>query len=77
MKNAEYQVKTNKTTPYWNCPTKVLESKVEAITKMIEKVSTISGDQLDYCEATYLTGLLQELRRCVEAQVEDRKREVE
>lgn len=69
----KYDIHTNKTTPYWNCPTAVLESKVNQITEMMEKVNTISGDQLNYIEATRLTNMLSELRRTVINQIEYRK----
>lgn len=69
----KYDIHTNKTTPYWNCPTKSLERKVEDITAMIEKVNTISGDQLNYIDATRLTNMLVELRRCLTNQIEYRK----
>jgi hypothetical protein len=69
----KYDIHTNKTTPYWNCPTLVLEKKVADITEMMAKVNTISGDQLSYIEATRLTNMLSELRRCVQNQIEYRK----
>ncbi len=65
----KYDIHTNKTTPYWNCPTKGLETKVADISAMIEKVNTISGDQLNYIEATHLTNMLVELRKCVINQI--------
>lgn len=68
-----YDIHTNKTTPYWNCPTVVLERKVDEITAMIEKVNTISGAELGYTEATRLTAMLRELRTSVSNQIEYRK----
>lgn len=67
-----YDIHTNKTTPYWNCPTYVLERKVEKITAMIEKVNTISGAELNYTEASALTAMLRELRTSVANQIEYR-----
>lgn len=71
---AQYNVHTNITTPYWNCPTKVLEKKVKEITDAIEKVNTISGDELDFLDATHIAQMLYELRRTVINQIEDRER---
>ena len=65
----QYNIHTNKTTPYWNCPTFTLRKKLADITEMIEKVNTISGDQLNYCEATNLTNMLKELRTSVANQI--------
>lgn len=65
----KYDIHTNKTTPYWNCPTNTLKKKLADIAEMIEKVNTISGDQLNYCEATQLTNMLKELKTSVANQI--------
>lgn len=65
----QYDIHTNKTTPYWNCPTLVLQKKVADITEMIEKVHTIPGDHLDYIECTHLVNMLRELRTSVINQI--------
>ena len=65
----QYDIHTNKTTPYQNCPTYVLKKKVEDITEMIEKVYEIPGDHLNYIEATHLTNMLKELKRSVKNQI--------
>ena len=68
----QYDIHTNKTTPYWNCPTYVLEKKLEDITEMIEKVHTIPGNHLNYIEATVIVNMLKELRTSVKNQIEYR-----
>lgn len=65
----QYDIHTNKTTPYWNCPTYVLEKKVEDITEMIQKVYEIPGDHLGYIEATHLINMLKELKASVKNQI--------
>lgn len=70
----EYEIHTNKTTPYYNCPTFTLKLKAEEITKMIDKVNSISGDELNYIEAGQLTAMLIELRKTVNAQIEYREK---
>ena len=69
----QYDIHTNRTTPYWNCPTLVLEKKAKDITEMIEKVNSIPGDHLSYTDATQLTNMLQELRRTISNQIKYRK----
>ena len=69
----QYDIHTNKTTPYWNCPTYALKQKVDRITEMIVKVNTIPGDHLNYIESTHLTDMLIELRRSVKNQIAYRK----
>lgn len=69
----QYDIHTNKTTPYWNCPTYVLEKKLEDITEMIQKVHTIPGDHLNYIETTVLANMLKELRTSVKNQIAYRK----
>jgi hypothetical protein len=68
-----YDIHTNKTTPYWNCPTLVLEKKVDDINEMIKIVNTIPGDHLGYTEAHRLEAMLKELRASVVNQIEYRK----
>lgn len=68
-----YDIHTNNTTPYWNCPTRLLYKKFDDITSMIAKVNTISGDQLNYIEASQLTHMLQELQRTVLNQIKYRE----
>jgi hypothetical protein len=65
----QYDIHTNKTTPYWNCPTYTLKQKVNSITEMIVKVNSIPGNHLDCIEATRLTQMLIELRRSVTNQI--------
>lgn len=65
----QYDIHTNKTTPYWNCPTLTLKNKVAHITDMIVKVNSIPGNHLDYFEATQLTNMLIELRRTITNQI--------
>lgn len=69
----KYDIHTNKTTLYWNCPTFTLKKKAEDITKMIEKVHTIPGDHLNYLEATALVNMLKELRTSVQNQIDYRE----
>ena len=69
----QYDIHTNKTTPYWNCPTYVLEKKVEDITEMIHRVNEIPVDHLNYIEATHLINMLKELKSSVRSQIEYRK----
>jgi hypothetical protein len=65
----QYDIHTNKTTPYWNCPTYVLKNKLEDITEMIAKVHTIPGCHLNYMESTVLVNMLKELRTSVKNQI--------
>ena len=65
----QYDIHTNKTTPYWNCPTATLKNKLARITEMIVKVNSIPGNHLDYLETTQLTNMLIELRRSVRNQI--------
>ena len=69
----QYDIHTNKTTPYWNCPTLALKKKVADITEMIEKVHTIPGDHLNYIECTHLANMLIELRTSVVNQIKYRE----
>jgi hypothetical protein len=69
----KYDIHTNKTTPYWNCPTFTLKQKLEDITEMIHKVNEIPGDHLNYIEATVLANMLKELKRSVANQIEYRE----
>lgn len=69
----QYDIHTNKTTPYWNCPTYVLKMKLEDITEMIQKVYEIPGDHLDYIEATHLINMLKELKASVKNQIDYRE----
>ena len=65
----KYEIHTNKTTPYWNCPTLTLKKKADLITQMIVKVNSIPGNHLDYLDATQLTNMLIELRTSVKNQI--------
>ena len=71
----KYEIHTNKTTPYWNCPTLTLEKKAKDIADMIEKVNTIPGDHISYTECTNLVNMLKELRTSVVNQIKYRKEE--
>ena len=65
----QYDIHTNKTTPYWNCPTRVLKDKVEMINFMIRMIHELPGDHLDFVVATQLVGMLKELRTSVKNQI--------
>lgn len=65
----QYDIHTNKTTPYWNCPTYTLKKKVDRIAEMIVKINTIPGNHLDYLEATQITNMLTELRKSIKNQI--------
>ena len=65
----QYDIHTNKTTPYWNCPTRVLKGKDQAITDMIRYIYALREDQLDFVIATHLVGMLKELRTSVRNQI--------
>lgn len=69
----QYDIHTNKTTPYWNCPTRVLKSKVELINFIIRLIHELPGDSLDFTIATQIVDMLKELRRCVKNQIEYRE----
>lgn len=65
----QYDIHTNKTTPYWNCPTLTLKKKADHISEMIVRVNSIPGNHLDLLTATQLTNMLIELRRTIKNQI--------
>lgn len=73
MKNMEYTNFSNKCIPFWNCPTKVLELKVQEIEEQIEKINTMPGDVLGFIDATRMVQHLNELKKCISNQIEERK----
>lgn len=69
----KYDIHTNKTTPYWNCPTRVLKDKVETINTIIRLLYNIPGDRLDFFTTSEIVTMLKELRRCVKNQIDYRE----
>ena len=69
----EYTDFSKKCVPFWNCPTKVLEMKVQDINEQIERINLLPGDALDFISATRITATLIETRNCIMHQIEERK----
>ena len=71
----EYTNFSRKCVPFWNCPTKVLEMKVQEITEQIEMLSCVPGDVIDYITCTRIAQNLIETRKCIQNQIEERKKQ--
>jgi hypothetical protein len=71
----EYTNFSEKCIPYWNCPTKVLELKVHDISEQIERINSMPGDVLDFINATRIIATLSEAKRCIQNQIEERKKQ--
>jgi archaellum component FlaC len=71
----EYKNFSNKCIPFWNRPTKVLEMKVQDINEQIERINSLSGDTLDFINATRITATLIETRNSIQNQIEERKKQ--
>lgn len=71
----EYTNFSNKCIPFWNCPTKVLELKVQDINEQIERINSLPGDALDFINATRITATLIEARNSIQNQIEERKKQ--
>lgn len=72
----EYINFSHKCVPFWNCPTKVLEMKVQDINEQIEKINCLPGDVLDFTSATRITQTLAETKKCIIKQIEEREKQI-
>lgn len=68
----EYTTFSRKCVPFWNCPTKVLEMKIQDINEQIERINSLPGDALDFISATRITATLIAVRNSIQNQIEER-----